>query len=164
MKKVILIASLFMAICLKANADPIASGIPQNPNTTPPLSSVTSQFSTVFLDHISAVDSFRSDGSHVIKFSDGIFQAVPYKGDHLLVGSFGLIPNPQDSTSFFKSYSVHLHLLSIMGKYLDINPSYSDILNQLELTPAFTYDTDVKHGLFDFSVGYAHKFGGSPQS
>lgn len=124
-----------------------------------PLQTVTDQFSTSFLSHVSAVDDFRQDGSHVIKFTDGIFQMIPYKGDHLLLASFGVIPNPTDSTKFYKSYSIHAHVLSVIGKYLDINPTYAPLLNDLELTPGYTYDTDLHHGALDFSVGYTHKFG-----
>lgn len=124
------------------------------------LQTISDQFSTSFLSHVLAVDSFRSDGSHVIKFADGIIQAVPYKGDHLFIGSFGFIPRPDDSAHFYNSYSIHIHVISLIAKYIDINPTYAPILNDLELTPGLTYDTDVRHGLLDFSVGYAHKFGG----
>lgn len=146
-------------------ADPIGPSVSLNGNsvpapTPPPLSSITDQFSASFLSHISAVDDFRQDGSHVIKFTDGIFQQIPFQGDHLLVESFGLIPSRTDSTKFEKSYSIHAHLISVIGKYLGINPTYAPILNDIELTPGYTYDTDVSHGQFDFSVGYSHKFGG----
>lgn len=154
MKKLILLVAILWA-SVPAFADSIAP--PALP--TPPLQTVTDQFSVLFLNHISAVDSFRQDGSHVIKFSDGIIQAIPYKGDNILIGSFGIIPKPQDSTKFYNSYSIHAHVLSFLAKYVDINPTYAPILADLELTPGYTYDTDVHHGGFDFSVGYAHKFG-----
>lgn len=149
MKKLLVLLLLCFAFAQKSHAD----------QTSSPLQTVSDQFSASFLTHISAVDSFRSDGSHVIKFADGIIQAVPYKGDHLFIASLGLIPKPNDSTHFFNSYSVHLHLISLISKYIDINPTYAPILNDLELTPGYTYDMDVHHGLLDFSIGYAHKFG-----
>lgn len=157
MKKLILIIITMLGVAHGAFAD-IVSGLPQ-PTPTPPLSSITAQFSTSFLSHVSAVDDFRQDGSHVIKFTDGIFQMIPYQGDHLLLASFGLIPNPEDSTKFYKSYSIHVHIISVVAKYLDINPTYAPILNDLEFTPGYTYDTDQHHGGLDFSIGYAHKFG-----
>lgn len=118
-------------------------------------------FYASFLAHVSAVDDFRQDGSRVVKLTDGIFQQIPYRGEYLLVESFGVIPKPEDSTKFWKSYSVHAHVVSLVAKFLGINPTYAPILEDFELTPGYTYDTDVHHGQFDLSIGYAHKFGGS---
>lgn len=157
MKKIILALALLGSLGV-LRADPVAVTLP-SPTPTPPLQAITSQVTVAFLSHISAVDDFRQDGSHVIKFTDGIFQLIPYQGDHLLIGSFGLIPSRTDSTKFEKSYSVHAHVLSFVGKYLDINPTYASILSDIELTPGYTYDTDWGHGGWDFSVGYAHSFG-----
>ena len=150
-----LLGIVFLPVLAKADIVlPSTSSLP-----LPPVTAVTNQFEASFLAHISAVESFRQDGSHVIKFSDGIIQAIPYKGDHLLVASFGLIPNPTDSAKFYKSYSIHAHLFSIASKYLDINPTYAVILQDIELTPGYTYDTDLHNGQLEFAVGYAHKFG-----
>ena len=152
MKKVML-SSLVLAALLTSGPRPAFADAPT------PLQNVQSQFSMSFLGHVSAVDDYRQDGSHVIKFSDGILQQIPFKGDHLLIESFGLIPRPDDSSKFFKSYSIHVHVISVFSKYLDVNPTYAPLLQDLELTPGYTYDTDVNHGQFDFSFGYAHKFG-----
>lgn len=156
MKKMLLAVVLCFGVGIVFAEDPMPT---PTPTPTPPLSSITNQFETSFLSHISAVESFRQDGSHVIKFTDGIFQMMPYRGDHLLLASFGLIPNPTDSTKFYKDYSIHLHLFSLVGKYLLINPSYAQLLNDIEATPGYGYSTDVHHGQFDFAIGYAHKFG-----
>lgn len=162
-----IIESLLILACLSIGgileADQTVMFTPNQVQTIitppPPISSITDQFYTSFLAHVAAVDDFRQDGSHVIKFTDGIIQAVPYQGDHLFVGSFGLIPKPSDSTKFYKSYSVHLHLISVVSKYLDINPTYAPILQSIELTPGYSYDTDQSHGGLDFSVGWVHQFG-----
>lgn len=149
-----LLSSLVLLTCL------VLEPMPSFADAPTALQTVEGQFSMSFLAHISAVDDYRQDGSHVIKFTDGILQQIPFKGDHLLVESFGLIPRPDDSSKFFHSYSIHAHVISVVSKYLDINPTYAPLLQDLELTPGYTYDTDVRHGQFDFSFGYSHKFGG----
>ncbi len=142
-----------------AHADPVTVTPPAINTAAPsPLESVTNQFAMSFLSHVSAVDSFRQDGTHVVKFADGIIQAVPYKGDHLIIGSFGLIPNPADSTKFYKSYSIHAHLIGFLSQYININPTYGDILSQFDFSPGYTYDTDERHGGFSFDIGYVKSF------
>lgn len=141
----------------------LTTSIMRADTTSPsPIQTIANEFSMSFMSHVSAVDSFRQDGSHVIKFADGIIQAIPYKKDHLLVGSFGLIPHPEDSTAFFKSYSIHAHIFGFLSQFVDVNPTYASILTDFEITPGYSYDTDQRHGGFVFDIGYAHQFG-SPQ-
>ena len=93
-----------------------------------------------------------------VKGGDGIIGAIPYKGNNVIVGDVGIIPNLNDPTSFYKTYGIHLHLVQFVSQYLNYNPTYASILQSVELDPRYSYDTDVHHGVLGVTLGYVKHF------
>jgi hypothetical protein len=172
MKKIIIAlfsaAAFFTLIGMALAADTITLPTSLPTSVQGPLESVTSEFTASLASHVSAVDTFRQDGTHIIEFTDALLEAVPFemKGStnpcNLLEFTFGLVPAQDSSTTFYKSYGVHAHVVGYLSQFVTVNPTYASYLNDLELTPGYEYATDVHHGGLVFSVGYSHKFGGTP--
>jgi hypothetical protein len=162
MKKLTLVLIALLATAASADVLPVAPNVPAATAAAaaPAPSTLSTQFDLALLQHVTAAEAYRSNGSHVVKFTDGIVGLWNYKGDYIITGTAGFIPHPEDPSKFFSSYGVHAHVMSLVAKYFVINPSYAPILQDLELTPGWTWDQDVPHrGLFEFCVGYSHKFG-----
>ena len=159
MRKLILFA-LGLGFVALAQADTTVS-VPAITTVTgqpDPISSITSNFTVALLDHVTASDEFTTSGDRKIEFTDGIIGAIPYKGDNVIVGDVGIIPNLNDPTSFYKTYGIHLHLVQLVSQYLNYNPTYASILQSVELDPRYSYDTDVHHGVLGVTLGYVKHF------
>lgn len=147
MKK--LIAALALAFVLA----PIRPAFADSAITTPIAGS--DQLVLSLLNHVVGVTEFTTRGTTKIEFIDGLVQFGHYKKDYILAADGGFCNStvPDTSGHLATTWGIHAHVFSFLNSVLDINPALADSLSLLELTPRWSYDTDVHHGVLGFTFG-----------
>ncbi len=142
MKKLILTGFLFLSLSfIKKEAN--ASDTPQD------------QILASLLQHVVGVTEFTSHGNTKLEFLDGILQFGHYEGDYIfaLDGGFANSVTPDAAGRLSTTWGGHIHLISAFNNLTGLNPSLGIVLDHLELTPRWSYDTDVRHGVFGVTFG-----------
>jgi len=113
------------------------------------------QFLASLLQHVVGITEFTTHGDTKLEFIDGIIQFGHYKDDYIMAidGGFcnSLAPDAQGRLS--TTWGAHAHLLAPLYGLTGINPALLDTFKMLELTPRWSYDTDVHKGVFGVTFG-----------
>lgn len=140
MKKLMLLAVLVVGPLRPAHADVLS----------PP-----DQLLLTLSQHVVGITEFTTHGQTKLEFIDGLIQLGHYKNDYILAFDGGFCNNtePDKNGRLATTWGVHAHVLSGVNSYFNISPSMAMALEMLELTPRYSYDTDVHHGVFGVTFG-----------
>ena len=112
-----------------------------------------SQIALTLLQHVSAVTEFTSHGEAKIQFLDGIVQMGHYQGEYVAAIDGGVSDSLTETGHLAGTVGIHLHVISAVNNLFSINPSLGATLKMLEITPRYSYDWDVHHGVLGFTFG-----------
>lgn len=112
-----------------------------------------SQITASLLQHVIAVSEFTTHGETKLQFLDGIFQVGHYQNDYILAVDGGASNNIQEGGHLAGTVGIHLHAISFLNNFFQINPSLGQALSMLDATPRFSYDWDVHHSVLGFTFG-----------
>jgi hypothetical protein len=147
MKKLIL--SFFGLLCVSASTWCLAA----DPTIIP----IGTQIQLSLLSHVTAVAERSTDGTDRMEFLDGLAQIGSYKGSYILAVDAGFLDStaPDSNGNFKATYGIHLHAIDTFIKLanVQISPSVQTLLNDLELSPRYSFDTDVHHGVLGLTFG-----------
>jgi hypothetical protein len=118
---------------------------------TPPTD--VSQVAVTLLQHVTAVSEFTTHGQTKVQFLDGIFQAGHYQGDYIAAIDGGVSNSLVETGHLAGTAGIHVHVISFLNNFFGINPSLGQTLSMLEVTPRYSYDWDVRHGVLGFTFG-----------
>lgn len=113
------------------------------------MGTVSDQFLASLTKDMAAVVSHTSKGTNKAEFLTSLIQLGHYKTDYILGFDFGLI----GAESIRKTYGAHLHLTPFVLNHIPMNPDLAAFLSHVELTPRYSYDEDVNHGVLSYVFG-----------
>lgn len=118
-------------------------------------SSPSDQILASLLQHVVGITEFTTHGQTKLEFIDGIIQVGHYKGDYIFAVDAGFCnsTDPDAEGHLAKTAGVHVHVFSALNNYLNFNPALAQTLSLLELTPRWSYDTDVHKGVLGITFG-----------
>lgn len=113
------------------------------------------QFLASLLQHVVGITEFTAHGQTKVEFIDGLIQFGHYKNDYIVAIDGGFCNNttPDGLGRLATTWGVHAHVLSPLYNLTGLNPWVSQTFKMLELTPRWSYDSDVKKGVFGLTFG-----------
>lgn len=132
-KHVLAISALILAVfCLPAKA------------------ALSDQFRAALVNDVTAVYGHTSHNEDKAYFLTSLVQVGHFHGDYILGLDFGAVGS---NSSSHLSYGAHLHLTDIVVAYVPMNPTLATFLKNVELSPRYSYDCDVNHGVLSYIIG-----------
>ena len=104
------------------------------------------QIEASLLSHAVAVYAFDTHGNAKTDILDGLVQFGKYRGSYIASLDAGTANGQQ-------SYGLHFHALSALNNLFNINPALGTILEHAEVTPRVSYDFDVHHVVYQYTIG-----------
>jgi hypothetical protein len=116
---------------------------------------VPAQILPSLLQHVVPVTEFTTEGITKIEFLDGLIQFGHYSNDYIAAIDAGFCNNtiPDANGRLALTAGVHVHVISFVNSYFNINPALALTLQQLELTPRVSYDGDVHAWVYGATFG-----------
>lgn len=117
--------------------------------------SVADQFLASLTKDMVAVYAHTSHNEDKVYALTSLIQLGHYKKDYILSLDFGMVGSGfgENGISFHKTYGVHAHVLPWVVANVPMNPTLSAFLSNVELTPRYSYDEDVRHGVLSYTLG-----------
>ena len=113
------------------------------------------QVIATLLNHVIAVNEFTTEGKNKLYFLDGIIQAGHYKSDYIVAVDAGFCNslNPDASGRLAGTVGIHIHAISGINNWLNINPALAQTLDLLEMSPRVSWDTDLHQVVYGLTFG-----------
>lgn len=111
---------------------------------------LSDQFKAALVNDVTAVYGHTSHNEDKAYFLTSLIQVGHYKGDYILGFDFGGVGS---NNSGHLTYGVHLHLTDILVDKVPMNPALATFLKNIELSPRYSYDADVNHGVLTYILG-----------
>lgn len=135
LKNVLMIAGLILAAFCITNAK--AEGL-------------SDQFKASLVGDMAAVVGHTSHNENKAYLLTSLVQLGHHKGDYILGFDFGGVGS---NGSGHLTYGVHVHVTDLIVDYVPMNPTLSTFLKNIELSPRYSYDCDVNHGVLSYVLG-----------
>lgn len=115
---------------------------------------VASQFLASLTKDMVAVYAHTSHNEDKVYALTSLIQVGHYRKDYVLSFDFGVVgTDGEKGVSFHKTYGAHLHILPMIVANVPMNPTLATFLSNVELTPRYSYDEDVRHGVLSYTLG-----------
>jgi len=133
MKKIILAIITMLAISHPVKADPIGD-----------------QFKAALVNDMAAVYGHTSHNEDKVYFLTSLIQLGHFKNEYIVGFDFGAVGS---NNSGHLSYGVHFHAVPFILTYVPMNPDLAGFLSHIEISPRYSYDEDVHHGVLSYIAG-----------
>lgn len=111
---------------------------------------VGDQFKAALVNDMAAVYGHTSHNEDKVYFLTSLVQVGHFKNDYIVGFDFGAVGS---NNSGHLSYGVHFHAVPFILSYVPMNPDLAAFLSHVEISPRYSYDEDVHHGVLSYIAG-----------
>lgn len=113
-------------------------------------SSLSDQFKAALVNDMAAVVGHTSHNENKAYFLTSLIQVGHFRNEYILGADFGGVGS---NGSGHLTYGLHWHIIPLILAYVPMNPDLAGFLSHVEITPRYSYDCDVNHGVLSYIFG-----------